>query len=290
MINIRQNIWESNSSSSHSININSDTSLLTSITPDSEGNIILNGGEFGWGWKKYNDALTKSNYAAVAVHLNYSFFNNPSLKTMLVDVIKNQTGAKNVIFNINTDYNDKSGLFSYIDHQSLDSYVNSKIAKIFKSKENLRNFIFNPKSILYIGNDNSDCPPNFYDDENKVFDYEIILERTKDSFKVTKSELENKEFLEEVLKNLFSRNDLNEYNSDRDYWDSECSKLFSWPSFYGSRDDEKFNVVDFKNQTITVVNKESIYKIDPNDNSKQVFAGYKIKEKRLIKYHIKKIL
>lgn len=155
MRTIRENVFETNSSSSHSISL-SDSSIISdemmdTIPLNEDGDIVLSGGEFGWQWEKFNDAFTKANYCAVYVVL-YS----PHLTDRLVKVIKDQTGANNVIFNISDDVN--SSTYSYIDH---DSYDVAEAA--FGSDDVLRRFIFDKKSILYLGNDNEIAPDKFYE-------------------------------------------------------------------------------------------------------------------------------
>lgn len=150
----RCGVFETNSSSSHSITISDENSveLMDIIYPNSvnEDIIILHGGEFGWEWEKYNDALTKANYCAQAE------IDQP----MLMDVIREQTGYSIAIL-----LND-----GYIDHNS--SHV---ATEAFKSPETLRQFIFNKKSILYLGNDNGVTPHGFYDPIGTVYTYLLKL-------------------------------------------------------------------------------------------------------------------
>ena len=49
MKTIRKNCFETNSSSTHSLCISTEDKYLQLI-PNSDGSIILTGGEFGWGW------------------------------------------------------------------------------------------------------------------------------------------------------------------------------------------------------------------------------------------------
>jgi hypothetical protein len=138
---IRQSVFETNSSSTHSISI-SDKSDFTTIHPEGDGNIYLNGGEFGWEIEEYTDPLTKANYCAID---NAS---NEERVEMLKRVIKEHTKANDVIINANTeDY--KSKYHSYIDHQS-----NGTSEDAFESEETLKNFIFRRDSVLYTDNDN----------------------------------------------------------------------------------------------------------------------------------------
>lgn len=144
MKQIRNNVFETNSSSTHSLSIPEkiDETKLTSITPNSEGNIILEGGEFGWEIEEYNDPLTKANYVVVD-----NLYNEHRLE-IIKDIIKEHTGCTDVIILAqNKDWD--APYYSYIDHES-----SGKTNELFESKEKLRNFIFSPSCILYTDNDN----------------------------------------------------------------------------------------------------------------------------------------
>lgn len=139
---IRKGVFETNSSSSHSIAIATEDKefVLDTIYPNQDGIIIINGDEYGWEWFKHNDAETKASYAA------QSFANDDNQLDELREVIMEQTGATKVLFD---------GLSNgYIDH---DSY-----GIVPTSKTELRNFIFNKNSWLFGGNDNSSPDPTFY--------------------------------------------------------------------------------------------------------------------------------
>jgi hypothetical protein len=149
MKKIRNKVFETNSSSCHSISIADETKefILDMIYPDDEGNIILDGGEFGWEWFKSNNALFKANYACV------SFLNNDYATQKLKDIIKEQTGCNEVIIKATDDY--PSDYSSYIDHESSDI--------VSHDVEDLKNFIFNKNSWLFGGNDNSVSEIEFFD-------------------------------------------------------------------------------------------------------------------------------
>lgn len=137
MIKIRHAVFETNSSSTHSISISQPFCLKMmsdTIFPDSEGKIFLSGGEFGWEEESFTDALTKANYCAVDVQ------NDPAKLAMLTRVIAWHTGAKEIVYRLGD---------SYIDHQSCGT---SKEA--FQDEYSLRSFIFNPNSELRTDNDN----------------------------------------------------------------------------------------------------------------------------------------
>lgn len=163
MKTIRQNAFETNSSSTHSITINDKSGVFESISPDYDGVIRLTGGEFGWGWSKHDDAVTKANYCAV-VALDDEF------KTqLLIDTIKNHTGAKSVEIICSSDWDDDNR--SYIDHQS-----HGRAELAFSNEDTLKNFIFDRKSVLFLGNDNGGEPPNFYDMDVDKMSHVVELE------------------------------------------------------------------------------------------------------------------
>lgn len=137
---IRKKVFETNSSSSHSITIEVG-GKWDNIPLNQYRNITLNGGEFGWEQKRYRDALTKANYCAV------DQLNNEDHLDMLKRVIKDYTNCNDVIINISRDWDDDYR--SYIDHQSIGTSDNA-----FIDKETLKNFIFNKNSYLETDNDN----------------------------------------------------------------------------------------------------------------------------------------
>jgi hypothetical protein len=168
---IRKGVFETNSSSSHSIAIATEDKefVLDTIYPDQNGIITVHGDEYGWEWFKHNDSQTKASYAA------QGFANDDSQLDTLKEVIMEQTGATDVVFEGLRD--------GYIDH---DSY-----GIVPTSKEELRNFIFNKNSWLFGGNDNSSPDPTFYHvPEIKggkiiqpVYKYELSIEGIKKTTK-----------------------------------------------------------------------------------------------------------
>jgi hypothetical protein len=151
MINVRCNVFETNSSSSHSITIadryyhkdNIPEELFETIEQDEYGEITLTGGEFGWSYDQYSDALTKANYAAI------DSYHCPIMQQMLIEVIMEHTGCAKVVIDINFDWSVSANAVSYIDHQS-----QNLTHDYFSSKELLKSFIFDSNYILTIDNDN----------------------------------------------------------------------------------------------------------------------------------------
>ena len=65
MINIRQNIFETNSSSTHSITISlskNANKTFETILPDKDGNIVLEGGDFSTCDFSFKKPLQKANF------------------------------------------------------------------------------------------------------------------------------------------------------------------------------------------------------------------------------------
>lgn len=196
----RQNAFETNSSSTHSITINQSSGVFESISPDYDGKIRLTGGEFGWGWSKHDDAITKANYCAVA-SLKDEF------KTkLLVDVIKEHTGAKEVEILCDDDWNSDNR--SYIDHQSV-----GLVETAFLNEDSLKNFIFDRKSVLFIGNDNGGPPPNFYDTDVEKMPYVLELEGSQSKFYMHPENIRNREKVWDAVMSVFEAGNI--YLSDR---------------------------------------------------------------------------
>lgn len=139
----RKAVFETNSSSTHSISIEGGD-----YTPDKmplEGGVCkVHTGEFGWEQDQFHDAATKASYC-----LTYCKVENGGAiehEQQLVAVLKAETGCEvKFVSSGNEDY-DRWGC---IDHQS-----DGACARAFANAETLRNFIFNPNSMLVTDNDN----------------------------------------------------------------------------------------------------------------------------------------
>lgn len=154
MRKMRTAIFETNSSSSHSLSIATTGALLDTLLVDANGICRIYPGEFGWGVEKFRDAATKASYC-----LTYSCDgDDPAEVTgeaasemeMLKRIIQKKTGADGVVFEpILGEYYP----WGYVDHQS-GRGERAFCSKAYASEETLAAFIFNPKSVLLIDNDN----------------------------------------------------------------------------------------------------------------------------------------
>ena len=265
MKSIRSGVFETNSSSSHSITISpAIDGLYDTITPDSNGIITLQGGRFGWEWERYIDAETKANYAGIYA-LNYS-------KTdQLIEVIKEHTGAKEVRLNFSTDWSGSH--HSYIDHQSSDT-----AAKAFTSNQTLKDFLFSPKSVLFTGNDNDAAMPNFYDEPETVYGYELSVFGVKPVQKFVKKPTDKE--LKEGISSLMAFEPL-----ARDYGKNRFSfhtKLWPLMTITG----EKFDsLAKFKENKIILYKTKIIYS-GGNDTK---YVGEEILDQKEISFILTKL-
>lgn len=142
--NIRPGVFETNSSSTHSICISGDSNCVLDTLYMENETVDIFSGEFGWEVEQYNDAPTKAAYCLTYIK---SHDNNENEEKMLRKVIQEVTGAKTI--NFVPDGKDSFYKWGYIDHQSEDV-----CGEAFESEEKLKAFIFNPHSYLITDNDN----------------------------------------------------------------------------------------------------------------------------------------
>lgn len=153
---IRQGVFETNSSSSHSLCI----SIGQVNVPNYEGQTVnIVAGEFGWEVETHYDLYTKLSYLYTDAMsgidrqiledidgniLPASMYN--SRLEMLVRVLHKHTKCAEVVFEIQ---NDRFYPFGYVDHQSIGTSDEA-----FESDENMINFLFNKNSFVHTDNDN----------------------------------------------------------------------------------------------------------------------------------------
>lgn len=130
MKTIRSNVFETNSSSTHSLTLVEGPSWSTMV-PNYGDKLIIHGGEYGWGYDVLEDPYSKASYA----------YQDGVSKKLIKQVIKDYTGISKVKL--------KGKKHGYIDHQSCGT-----VRSIIKSEEDLRIFIFNEASYVTTDNDN----------------------------------------------------------------------------------------------------------------------------------------
>ena len=164
---IRKGTFETNSSSTHSYTVSNYGSVYETLYPDANGVITIKGNDFGWEFEKYDDAASKVSYVATLINeclesLEDISINNTWVKKYIPDslfdgdkpvikdkikllfesVIKDHTGCNEIVYETED---------CYVDHQSWDSGCDI----LGFTYEEMKNFLFNPGSTLYTGNDNS---------------------------------------------------------------------------------------------------------------------------------------
>lgn len=142
---VRHGVFETNSSSSHSISVSDDVEKYETLYPNEDGVLVFEGGEYGWGYETYNDAESKANYVATMSQELGEGRNEEGdeadtpLRDLLESVITEHTGITEFEYCLKD---------AYIDHQSVSCKMLSW------TPAEMKNFIFNPRSELDIDNDN----------------------------------------------------------------------------------------------------------------------------------------
>lgn len=152
MRQIRSKVFETNSSSSHSLTVVAaevlDFSTYISKEQAQSGVLVIEYGEFGWEKEYHYDFTTKLSYLLTDI----------KCLTRADDITQTQQFQE-----VNALIKEKLGVSlevegdGYIDHQSVGTAVS-----ILPDKEKLSNFLFGPNSYVETGNDNE------YDD----YDYD----------------------------------------------------------------------------------------------------------------------
>lgn len=146
MFNIRRNVFETNSSSSHSISIKSNSGELTPnyIYIDEDNIMHTEFGEFGWGYETYTDQSNKLSYVvtmmgALSGTYDESLYEYGPFIHLKEDLIE-YTGCSDLVID---------SFDGYVDHQSVCNIVED-----YCEVENYINFIYNSNIKLIIDNDN----------------------------------------------------------------------------------------------------------------------------------------
>ncbi len=146
----REAVFETNSSSSHSISIHGGGYACARF-PLEQGKCVVHPGEFGWGPDRFYEPEMKASYCLTYVKTGGDD-EDGAREVMLCQVLENVTGC-DVDF-VPVPVSDECGYrWGYIDHQS-HKVERDVCAAAFESEETLQDFIFNPASVLIIDNDN----------------------------------------------------------------------------------------------------------------------------------------
>ena len=146
---IRRGVFETNSSSTHSLVITEAVDFQT-VSLNDWGALVIHPQDFGWEQETYGDAESKLSYTAIYVR---DWVQNQSeqeaFKTMLDEMLIEYTGASYVQHPEEKEGSWGSG--GYIDHQSVE---NHDLHFLFESPATLKNFIFGRHNYIETDNDN----------------------------------------------------------------------------------------------------------------------------------------
>ena len=163
---IRQGVFETNSSSTHAISIAEFNDAAKKNIPE----FIKFRHDEGFGWENhvYNDTMSKAMYLWIAVLSQYSKPEDEDkvieIKSQLTEILKN-AGVQEVAFqeaNYKTSTWDKTYTYldiaGYIDHtEDLRGWID----ELLDEPDLLLGWLFNENSQVHTGNDNSDESPGF---------------------------------------------------------------------------------------------------------------------------------
>ena len=152
----RNSCFETNSSSTHAISVDSGAGLLDTLELDSHGNFSFSPSyEFGWDRETYNDPISKLNYLYIYAR-DWSGGNSEYFMRNLKEAISEHTGAERVFFNdpkVKSSWSEYSYQRGYIDHQSVEC---RELDPLMGDKKLIKKFLFSPNSYVETKNDNSD--------------------------------------------------------------------------------------------------------------------------------------
>lgn len=148
MIKIRRCVFETNSSSTHSICITKNSNLV--MLPEK---IVFKLGNFGWEENVFYDVEHKASYLFTAIHYIDKYFSKKDAQKYL-DYIQNVLIKNNIDFEF-----DQTKTEYYIDHMyELIDFVKA----VCHSEKRLLRYLFSVESFIMTGNDNDDTPIDIY--------------------------------------------------------------------------------------------------------------------------------
>lgn len=141
---IRKNVFETNSSSCHSLSVGSGD-VYEGFTPNADNLIVIPAMEFGWEEETYYDV--ESRLAYVWIYMRDYAKERTEFLEMFQNVVCSHTGAACVTMEEGSD----SWCNGYIDHQSVEDH---DLDFLFDNEETLKNFLFGSGSSITTDNDN----------------------------------------------------------------------------------------------------------------------------------------
>ena len=155
----RHGVFETNSSSVHSLSIEGASHLVTlTIT---NGELMVEFGEFGWGYDRLDYWYDKLSYVLTAIQYhdtsvtNYETLEQSQFYQWLVELVKDYSGATMGILKDRDNYH----TMGYIDHQSTPQEGGDPLEDLWSTdeaefKSNIKDVIFDAQYVIVIDNDN----------------------------------------------------------------------------------------------------------------------------------------
>ena len=143
---IRRKVFETNSSSMHSLTVEKKGITEYLHVDEDENKVIVNFGEFGWGYETYNDAETKLSYL-ITMLAQYNSFSAEELYDTdefrrINNIVASRCECDGIIIDDSYD--------GYVDHQSVE-----RIGSLMSEYDcTIEEFIFDSGITLIIDNDN----------------------------------------------------------------------------------------------------------------------------------------
>lgn len=160
MLQIRPGVFETNSSSTHSICIATDRKEPLKL----QDRLWFATGDYGWAWEKLTDPEEKASYLYSAILELYERNKAEELKNRIVDIL---ASAGVTCGFSKARYHDYGGRLycenASVDHGD-DGELKDFVDKTVHNKGRLMRFLFSPKSFVLTGNDND------FDDRDRSVD------------------------------------------------------------------------------------------------------------------------
>ena len=142
---IRNNTFETNSSSTHAIAIPKKSNYKI------QKHVDFHWGEFGWEYKVYYDTSSKASYLYTMIrYFNGDYIKEHNKANEYISKIRQYLDEENITYDFE-EINDRTWGDGYVDH---GSYSPEVVDGILKSKESFLTYLFDKRAYVSTGNDN----------------------------------------------------------------------------------------------------------------------------------------
>lgn len=132
----RQKVFETNSSSTHSISLSNKNEFLDTLYPYPDGTLVFEGMTCYQGFNT-SDTLEKCNYYLTGILTQYDYSTTRKYLQTFKKIMQEHTGASRIIIDVEIDQ-------QYVE----DFSEGSDVTKY--SEDDLKNFLFNKQSTVEI--------------------------------------------------------------------------------------------------------------------------------------------